>query len=545
MSLRLYKQRNNISQIGFTVAELMVVIVVIGIIAGITTVGYGAWRAQIARSEVESTLNGATSAMESVRNWNSGYPLAIPSTFDSGEGVSLSYGYGTDKYFCINAESTRIEGIRYFIDTSQKSELKKGSCSEGEEGVSRWKSIATSYRNTCGVYSDGKLYCWGYDSYNGIGSDRVARNEKIKTFKNIAEYISATTVNFPVSVYDKGALAGMSIVNVSRNVTYGSNSPTCAIASNKKAYCWGGGYLNGKTYATSQVPVAVATDGVLSGKDLVEIAVGDQNVCALSTEGKVYCWGTNSYAQAGNGTNTTLTAPVAVDTSGALNGKTVKSISVGIEHACALDSNGAAYCWGYGYNGEIGNGNETLERSPSPVSTSGALSGKTIKKISAGKSYTCAIASDDKVYCWGNNSRIVGSDSDVLLPTAITTSGVLAGQRLVDVSAGLYHVCVLSSSGKAYCWGGSALGNGVAGSFSAPTAVDTTGVLSGKTLTSLSTSWGNTCAVSTDGGGYCWGAGSVGTLGNGNVTEFTQSGSPSVPEALSPVKVSDPLDLGW
>ena len=41
---------------------------------------------------------------------------------------------------------------------------------------------------------------------------------------------------------------------------------------------------------------------------------------------------------------------------------------------------------------------------PVAVNTTGVLAGKTIKQISAGTSHTCAIASDDKAYCWGSGS---------------------------------------------------------------------------------------------------------------------------------------------
>ena len=61
---------------------------------------------------------------------------------------------------------------------------------------------------------------------------------------------------------------------------------------------------------------------------------------------------------------------------------------------------------GGGRRGALGNGStlSLVISTPTPVSTTGVLAGKTIKQITAGNSYFCVIASDDKAYCWGSNS---------------------------------------------------------------------------------------------------------------------------------------------
>ncbi|MEP6710487.1 MAG: prepilin-type N-terminal cleavage/methylation domain-containing protein, partial [Candidatus Saccharibacteria bacterium] len=87
---------------GFTIVELLVVIVVIGILLGLTIVGYAGWRARTAKKEVQSDLKGALSAMESARNFGAGYPVqASPpvafsiSTFDESTNVDLTYISGS------------------------------------------------------------------------------------------------------------------------------------------------------------------------------------------------------------------------------------------------------------------------------------------------------------------------------------------------------------------------------------------------------------------------------------------------------------------
>jgi alpha-tubulin suppressor-like RCC1 family protein len=53
--------------------------------------------------------------------------------------------------------------------------------------------------------------------------------------------------------------------------------------------------------------------------------------------------------------------------------------------------------------GQIGDGSITNRPFPVAVSTSGVLSGKIILQITAGGGHTCAIANDLNSYCWGSN----------------------------------------------------------------------------------------------------------------------------------------------
>ena len=126
------------------------------------------------------------------------------------------------------------------------------------------------------------------------------------------------------------------------------------------------------------------------------------NTCAVASDNKAYCWGNNIYGALGNNSTTNFSIPVAVNTEGVLAGKIIKSISDSNIHTCAIASDDKAYCWGAGSSGQLGNGTTSMTKVPVAVNTTGVLAGKTIKQISAGSSHTCAIASDDKAYCWGD-----------------------------------------------------------------------------------------------------------------------------------------------
>ena len=261
---------------------------------------------------------------------------------------------------------------------------------------------------------------------------------------------------------------------MSANQISGGWSRSCAIASDDKAYCWGynsEGNLGNNSTANSRVPVAVNTSGVLAGKTIKQIS----SSCAIASDDKAYCWGLGSAGRLGNNSTADSSIPVAVDTSGVLAGKTIKQISTGGTHNCAIASDDKAYCWGYNSEGNLGNNSTANSRVPVAVNTSGVLAGKTIKQISAGSSHTCAIASDDKAYCWGYNSEgNLGNNSTAnsRVPVAVNTSGVLAGKTIKQISAGGTHTCAIASDDKAYCWGvGLALGNNSINNSLVPTHV--------------------------------------------------------------------------
>ncbi|HMM62304.1 MAG TPA: prepilin-type N-terminal cleavage/methylation domain-containing protein, partial [Candidatus Saccharibacteria bacterium] len=157
-----------------------------------------------------------------------------------------------------------------------------------------------------------------------------------------------------------------------------------------------------------------------------------------------------------------------------------KGVSTGNYHACAIDSNDKAYCWGDNYLGQLGINNtiDDVISIPSPVYTLGVLSGKTLKSIDSGYGYACAIASDDQAYCWGNNYRGQlgnNSTSNTSVPVAVDTSGVLSGKTMKSISVGMYQACVIASDNQAYCWGynnNGQLGNNSTSNTSVPVAVD-------------------------------------------------------------------------
>jgi alpha-tubulin suppressor-like RCC1 family protein len=226
------------------------------------------------------------------------------------------------------------------------------------------------------------------------------------------------------------------------------------------AYCWGGnanGQLGNSSAISSSTPVAVTSSGALAGKTLTQITTGQAFTCALDSNGAAYCWGANGSGQMGNSTNFQSLVPVAVTASGVLSGKTLTQVTAGAAYVCALDSSGTAYCWGANGNGEVGNNSTVNSTAPAAVTTSGVLSGKTLTQVSAGANFTCALDSASAAYCWGaNGNGQLGNNSTTqsIVPVAVPTSGVLSGKTLVQITPDNVFTCALDNAGAAYCWGG-------------------------------------------------------------------------------------------
>ena len=330
---------------------------------------------------------------------------------------------------------------------------------------------------------------------------------------------STASSRVPVAVNTSGVLAGKTI----KQISAGENH-TCAIASDNRAYCWGSnknGQLGNGSTANSNVPVAVNTSGVLVGKTIKQMSVEFSTSCVVASDNRAYCWGSNKNGQLGNGSTADSRVPVAVNTSGVLVGKTIKEVTTGGFHTCALDTSSKMYCWGLNSSGRLGGGlTSILSNVPVAVNMSGALAGKTIKQMSTGYSSTCAIASDNRAYCWGsgNNGQLGnGSTADSRVPVAVNTSGVLVGKTIKQILAGGDHGCVVASDDKMYCWGlnnNGELGNNSSVNSSVPVAVNTDGVLAGKTIRQMSAGFSSTCAVDSEYNIYCWGYNDNGQLGN-------------------------------
>lgn len=117
---------SNRKQPGFTIIELIVIVSVIAVLAGIVIISYGSWRTSINQKQVRSDLIAAASAMEGIRNNDDQYPGTLPSTIQASNGVTLTVAYATKTQFCINGANGTT--ARYFVTESTKGDPQSGTC---------------------------------------------------------------------------------------------------------------------------------------------------------------------------------------------------------------------------------------------------------------------------------------------------------------------------------------------------------------------------------------------------------------------------------
>lgn len=244
--------------------------------------------------------------------------------------------------------------------------------------------------------------------------------------------------------------------------------------------------------------VAIRLDAVT----IAAVSAGAGHTCALDTEGAAWCWGSDIYGQLGSGTGFTSGVPLMV-----AGGHTFSEVSAGFRHSCALDSGGSAWCWGFNQFGQLGD-SSNVDR-PLPVAVPGKYAA-----ISAGTTHTCAIGlgSGGVTWCWGGGTLLGnGGNAGSSIPVPVIAVEFSA------ISAGRSHTCGLQvGTDLAWCWGGNNF-HGQLGLDPAvtnpwmPVAVENAGA-----FTAIAAGEEHSCALGRQSGGvaWCWGNNSDGQLGN-------------------------------
>jgi alpha-tubulin suppressor-like RCC1 family protein len=312
---------------------------------------------------------------------------------------------------------------------------------------------------------------------------------------------------------------------------------SCGLTANGSAFCWGTNDLGRLGDGTTQDNLTPAA--VTGGLHFSALRTASLQICGLATDGAAYCWGSNLFGALGSGTTTATQmcysadwadegvgnqpcSPSPIPVAGGLR---FVALSGGLTTAtCGVTADGAAYCWGYNRDDELGSGTTTpcysagdsasfIPATPNqacsivPILVSGGLH---FASISTGGYHTCGVTTGATAYCWGYNQYgELGDGGTTNRRVPVRVSSAL---RFVAVTTGGFHSCGLTTDGLAYCWGLNnlgQLGSGTTLDSSVPVPV-----AGGRRFTMLTTGSSHSCGVTTAGDAYCWGE-NGGELGDG------------------------------
>ena len=325
-------------------------------------------------------------------------------------------------------------------------------------GDDTYVQVSVGDGSACGLTDAGDAYCWGLNDYGQLGKGDTLGTDQ------------------PAAV-----LAGANAAGSWSSIDFGAEH-VCGVAPDDSAYCWGNGSfgrLGDGTGSDRASPVRVA-DGENASGAWKQISAGGYITCGIGGDASAYCWGSGSNGSLGNGGAGNAASPVRV-----LGGPYV-SVSAGVEHACAVTADFTLACWGLNASGQLGDGTTSNSLAPVAVRLS---SGESAWSVEAGDVHTCAVLSDMRLRCWGDNTYgQLGTGN----AGGFEASPAFVGwDQWISLSVGSLTTCaVRRDDERAFCWGynGSGqVGDGTLDDRSTPTDVSTAGVLNNLRVSGIST----------------------------------------------------------
>jgi cysteine-rich repeat protein len=285
------------------------------------------------------------------------------------------------------------------------------------------------------------------------------------------------------------------------------------------------------------------------------LSLGENHSCAIlgGGDGRLKCWGDNSYGQVGAGTDLAVgdsPQDLGPNLPTILTG--VTSVGAGASHTCAIRGE-TVVCWGGNGYGQLGPTASEVSSSSKPVTVptgGGAMSvcstdissfallrdksvegwgwtltgdtgtivsapfSENVESIACGSRTVCAELKSGDVECWGDSLYSSGAPMRIALSER-STDGVSG------VGHGRLHACARDEQGNVRCWGDAELGQLGEGNTevrSGDIALSEAWAPLLGSVRSLSTGANASCVAFESGAATCWGENRLGALGLPQVT---------------------------
>lgn len=196
---------------------------------------------------------------------------------------------------------------------------------------------------------------------------------------------------------------------------------------------------------------------------IIEVAVGDSHLLALTNTGLVLAWGENSAGQLADGTLTQRAYPVYVRSSSQTMIGNITSIAARGTASIAVRSDGRVLGWGSTLIAtplDTDDTTTTIDRSEASYAKL-LVDGEghaitNIRRIALGYSHMLGLTLDGRVNGWGSNSNGQLGDGTNFTVTGTSTVKLSNGQALRNVSeiaVGSIHSIALLHDGQVLTWG--------------------------------------------------------------------------------------------
>ena len=271
-------------------------------------------------------------------------------------------------------------------------------------------------------YIGDTLSIWGYNAYGALGiNDTTTKSTAVTTFAG-----------------------GTNWKQVSVGVVH-----SAAIKTDGTLWTWGYN-AQGQLGINDTTDRATPVTTFAGGTNWKQICSGTYNCAAIKTDGTLWTWGNNSYAQLGINDTTNRLTPVTTFA----GGTNWKQVSTGENHTVAVKTDGTLWNWGQGIHGNLGT-NGMTDRS-TPVTT--FAGGTNWKQACVGtRLYTMGLKSDGTLWTWGASPYGGMGDNNTSQTARSFPNTVFGGHsNWKSVSAGgfLYGTtAAIKTDGTLWIWG--------------------------------------------------------------------------------------------
>jgi alpha-tubulin suppressor-like RCC1 family protein len=167
--------------------------------------------------------------------------------------------------------------------------------------------------------------------------------------------------------------------------------------------------------------------------------------------GKIFSWGNNDEGKLGLNNTESSFVPIEIYS---LRGTFIKQATGGAWHSLLLSTEGRIFSWGSNYWGQLGLDNQSSRKDRHVPTEIEFFRNLKVKEISAGSNFSFCLLENGDVYSWGcgSNSKI-GHESEEAkyLPTKIESFP--KDDKIISLRSGSNHSLFLCESGKVYSCG--------------------------------------------------------------------------------------------